>query len=39
MVQATTDIPTMEDPEETAKRRAKLAEDAIAFFDAHTLDG
>ena len=36
---ATTDLPTTEDPEEAAKRRARLAEEAIASFDAHTLDG
>jgi hypothetical protein len=39
VAQATVDLPTMEDPEEAAKRRARLAEEAIASFDAHTLDG
>ena len=39
MAQATTDIPITEDPEEITKQRATLAEEAIASFDAHTLDG
>jgi hypothetical protein len=39
VAQATTDIPTMEDPEEAAKRRARLVEEAIASFNAHTLNG
>ena len=29
----------MEDPEEVARRQAKLAVEAIASFDVHALDG
>ena len=36
---ATADLPTTEDPEEAAKQRARLAKEAIASFDAHTLHG
>ena len=36
---ATADLPTTEDYEETAKRQARLAKEAIESFDAHTLDG
>ena len=32
-------LPTTEDPEEAAKRRARLAEEAIASFDVHAWDG
>ena len=39
VAQAIANIPTMEDLEEAAKRRARLAEEAITFFDIHTLDG
>ena len=38
MAQATTDIPASEDPQEVAKRRARLAVETIASFDAHTSD-
>ncbi len=39
VAQAAADLPTTKDPEEVAKRRARLAEEAIASFDAHILDG
>lgn len=32
------DIPINEDPKEVAKRPARLATEAIAFFDTHNLD-
>ena len=38
VAQATAENPVIEDPEEVAKRRARLAVEAIASFDAHTLD-
>ena len=38
MTQASTNILLSEDPEEVAKRRARLAVETIAPFDAHTLD-
>ena len=39
MAQATVDSSTTGDPEETTKRRARLAAEAIASFDAHASDG
>jgi hypothetical protein len=39
VAQATVDPFTTEDPEEAAKRRARLATEAIASFDAHASDG
>jgi hypothetical protein len=39
VAQATTNRSTTEDHEETAKRRARLATEAIASFDAHASDG
>ena len=36
--QAIADLPTTKDPKEMARRRAKLATEAIASFDAHALD-
>ena len=38
VAQATTDILAFEDPEEVAKRQARLAAKTIASFDAHTSD-
>ena len=38
MAQATTDIPTFEDLNEVTKRRARLAVETIASFDAYTSD-
>ena len=38
VAEAITNIPTSEDPEEVAKRQARLVVETIASFDAHTLD-
>ena len=38
VAQTTTDILTSEDPEDVAKRQARLAAETIASFDAHTSD-
>ena len=39
VAQATVETSTIEDLEEVAKRRAMLAAEAIASFDAHISDG
>lgn len=39
VAQATVDPFTMEDPDDTAKRRARFAAEAIVSFDAHASDG
>ena len=38
VAQATVDPSTTEDPKKAARRRARLAAEAIASFDAHALD-
>ena len=38
VTQATTEILAFEDPEEVAKRRARLAAETIVFFDTYTSD-
>lgn len=38
VAQAIANLPATKDPEETTRKRARLAVEAIASFNAHTLD-